>query len=205
MPRDPDPPARTPGAARPAFRPPRSTATFGMWIFLAALFMLFAASMVGYAIIRVTGPANVNRGTLHLPPLLWFSTLALVVVSVAVHFALAAARRERQASFRLWLQLMLGAGLAFLAIQGPALWQLLTEHRTLQPTGQHLYGLIFCLVLLHALHVVGGIAWLVRITVQGHRNAYDHEHYLPVRHAAMYWHFLDAVWVVMFSTFLLVG
>ena len=41
--------------------------------------------------------------------------------------------------------------------------------------------------------------------VQGYRGAYDHENYLAVRHAALYWHFLDLVWLVMFLTFWALG
>ena len=68
-----------------------------------------------------------------------------------------------------------------------------------------LYGLIFVLVLLHAAHVLGGIIALLRTGQQASRGVYDHEHYQPVRHVALYWHFLDAVWLAMFFTFLLMG
>lgn len=65
-----------------------------------------------------------------------------------------------------------------------------------------LYGLVFFLVLIHALHVFGGIIALARTWQQARRGVYDHEHYQPVRHVALYWHFLDAVWLAMFFTFL---
>ena len=82
---------------------------------------------------------------------------------------------------------------------------LLREHAAARAQGLHIYGLIFFLVLLHALHVVGGVVALVRVIVLTSRGTFDHEHYLPARHAALYWHFLDVVWLVMFTTFLAVG
>ena len=64
---------------------------------------------------------------------------------------------------------------------------------------------MFVLVLLHALHVLGGMVVLIRVVVRGRNGVYDHEHYQPIRHTAMYWHFLDFVWLVMFFTFLATG
>ena len=77
----------------------------------------------------------------------------------------------------------------------------LTEEaiKALQDEGIYLYGLVFFLILVHGLHVMGGILPLVNITVKAHRGRYDHEHHGPVKYIAMYWHFLDGVWVTMFA------
>jgi cytochrome c oxidase subunit 3 len=189
----------------------RQIATVGLWLFLASLAMLFAASMLGYILIRlsarhgVEGRPSVPLGRLHLPPELWGSTALVIGVSIALWRALAAVKREHQKPFRIWLTLSLVLAAGFIAVQTPAMIQLISEHKALRHTngGTALYGLIFFLVLLHALHVVGGIIVLIRVVILGHRNHYDHEHYSPVKHATMYWHFLDVVWLVMFSTFLL--
>ena len=190
---------------------PRQIATVGLWLFLASLAMLFAASMLGYILIRlsarhgVEGRQSVPLGTLHLPPELWASTALVIGVSVALWRAVAAVKREHQRPFRTWLTLSLLLAAGFIAVQTPAMMQLISEHKSLRqtPGGTALYGLIFFLVLLHALHVVGGIIVLVRVVALGLANRYDHEHFSPVKHATMYWHFLDVVWLVMFSTFLL--
>jgi cytochrome c oxidase subunit 3 len=112
---------------------------------------------------------------------------------------------------------------------------LLSQHAALRSSNVRVYGLIFFLILLHALHVVGGMIVLVVVTVKAHRGAYerpvvntdgaapatttpaaapsaapgspdaaradplDHD---PIRHTTLYWHFLDVVWIVMFSVFL---
>ena len=60
----------------------------------------------------------------------------------------------------------------------------------------HVYALVFTLVLIHALHVIGGIVQLLIVWSKARRHRFDHEHYAPVKHAMMYWHFLDGVWVV---------
>jgi cytochrome c oxidase subunit III len=68
-----------------------------------------------------------------------------------------------------------------------------------------LYGMIFFFVLVHAAHVLGGMIYLAIVTHRALDGRYDHENYVGVKHAAMYWHFLDVVWLLMFGTFLFAG
>ena len=188
-----DPPSRYPQV-------PAATVTVGMWLFLASLFMLFAAGLLGYVVIR-NSTQNANQHV-HLPGILWLSTAMVLGVSVALARALGALRRERRSTFLAWVRISLVLGLGFLAVQAPAMVMLLAQHRGIQRQHVALYGLVFFLILLHALHVVGGMVALLLVNLRGTRGVYDHEHYLPVRHAAMYWHFLDIVWLVLFLTFL---
>jgi heme/copper-type cytochrome/quinol oxidase subunit 3 len=197
-----------------------------MWLFLAALAMLFASSLLGYFLIRLrlrdeAATTASATATLRLPWLLWVSTLLLLGSSLAMQQALAAVRRERQRAFRIALLTATGLTVAFVAVQTPAMLQLLHRHAQLRslastsaaPLGAApgagaaatLYGLIFFLVLLHAVHVLGGLV-AAGVFIRGAwHNRYDHEHHAPVRHAALYWHFLDAVWLVMFLSLWLVG
>ena len=190
-------------AADPPSRYPQVTAatvTVGMWLFLTSLFMLFTAGLLGYVVIR-NSAQNVNQH-IRLPAILWLSTAMVLAVSIALARALGALRRERRQRFLTWIRISLALGLGFLAVQAPAMVMLLAQHRGLRQQHVALYGLVFFLILLHALHVVGGMVALVLVNLRGARGVYDHEHYMPVRHAAMYWHFLDIVWLVLFFTFL---
>jgi heme/copper-type cytochrome/quinol oxidase subunit 3 len=188
---------------------PHAVGTIGVWLFLAALTMLFGASLVGYIYIRLAGPNSMSQNTqpqpLHFPPLLWVSTVLVLGVSFTMHQAVQTIARERYRPFRFWLNLSLGLGCGFIAIQTPAMLSLLKVHEAMRASGMHVYGLVFTLILIHALHVIGGIVQLILVWVKAKRGLFDHEYFAPVRHAMMYWHFLDAVWVTMFLTFLLIG
>jgi cytochrome c oxidase subunit III len=202
----PPPPASPHGFGRPG-RPqppptPPGTGTVGMFLFLVSLSMLFGAGMIGYAIIRLAGQRSPHAGALHLPHILWLSTLLVICVSVTMGRAVAAVRRERMRAFSVWLTASLMLAIGFLVVQTPAMITLLMEHARYRSAGLFLYGLIFFLIMVHALHVLGGMIALVRVRLQAHRGVYDHEHYQPVRHTAMYWHFLDVIWILMFVTFL---
>src|SRR5439155_3837123 len=120
-----------PVAAKSGFHTPHRAATIGMWLFLAALFMLFGSSMIAYVWVRLMGLHRAPAGSLHLPGLLWFSTAMIVGVSLTFPRALAAVRRERQAQFRAWLLATLALAAMFIVIQTPAMARLLATHKEL--------------------------------------------------------------------------
>lgn len=184
---------------------PPGTGTFGLALFLASLTMLFIAGIAGYAIIRITGRNSPQHGVIQLPLMLWISTLLVTVSSVTIQNALVALRREKTAAFRQSLTLTFMLALGFVAIQSPALWNLLQQHARYQADNVHLYGLIFMLILLHALHVVGGLIPMTITWFRARAGRYDHENVTPILHLTMYWHFLDIVWVVMFCAFLVLA
>ena len=182
-----------------------STATVGMWLFLASLSMLFAATILGYVVIRIRGAGSAAMGTIQLPRALWLSTAIMLGGSFTIHRAVQAIRLERQLLLRRYLEMTCVLAAAFLCVQGPSLAMLLMEHRRAALQGIALYGLVFFLILVHALHVVGGVIGLGVTTMRARQGRYDHEHYAGVKHAAMYWHFLDVVWVIMFMSMFIAG
>ncbi len=186
-----------------------------MYLFLAGLAVLFAASMVVYLIVRVMRSLAPNEnfvaipgseqalqvvplGTLGMPWPLWLSTVVILVSSFTMQRALTAVIREKQAQLRNMLTVTLLLSAFFILVQMPALVSLLLD-RQAEQIGNVLYGAIFFLIFLHALHVIGGIVPLFKITLNAHAGKYDHEHYGPVKALTMYWHFLDVVWILMFG------
>ncbi len=179
--------------------------TFGMWLFLAALSMLFVAGMLGYLIIRIQGARSPALGQIQIPRMLWVSTGLILASSFTIHYALANLRAGRKFVYRslIWATLVLALG--FATVQVPALAALLREHDAGRTSGTALYGLIFFLILLHALHVGGGIVVLARRSVAAIGVVDSSLQCTSVRYAAMYWHFLDVVWLLMFSILWIVG
>jgi len=125
----------------------------------------------------------------------------MIASSWTISRALRAIRAERQSEFRRYLLFTFALAITFVAIQTPALAQMLREHwRLAESTGMRLYGLLFVLVLLHAMHVIGGLVMLGIIIHGASHGRYDHEHHSAVSNTALYWHFLDVVWIVMFTS-----
>ena len=192
---------------------PAKVQTFGLWLFLIGLSILFGSAMLVYVLIRARGQGMPEIGAFRAAlssPLLYLSTIVVILASIAIHQAVRQVRRERQAGFLRWLYITDALALLFIAIQTPAMILLLsrdlgqaTEAGGIRET--RLYGILFFYVLIHAAHVVGGMIYLGLLTYRARAGRYDHEHYTGVKHAAMYWHFLDVVWLLMFGTFLLLG
>jgi cytochrome c oxidase subunit 3 len=173
----------------------------GMILFLLALAMLFGASLFGYVWTRFEGTKSPPKGALHLPGELWVSTALVIGVSIALSLATRQIRAGKVRAARNCLTAALALAAGFLTVQTPALLELLKEHQQFRAAGMHLYGLIFVLILLHALHVVGGMVSLILVTTKAHKGGFDRATGTsPIRLTTLYWHFLDVVWIVMFAT-----
>lgn len=182
---------------------PSGTLTFGLMLFLAALTMFFVAGVASFVVIRITGPNSPPMGDLHMPFGLWISTGLLLASGFTFQNAVQNVRREKQVPFRRDIILTVLLTLAFLIVQAFSLSELLAAHEVNRVRGFALYSLVMSLVIIHAVHVVGGLVPLGIVLSKSFKGYYDHESYEGVRHCAMYWHFLDAVWLIMIGTFVI--
>lgn len=169
----------------------------GMWIFLATLTVLFIASIVGYLVVRLRTTAWPPPGMPRLPSGLWLATIVLLGASVAIHLALRKIRAgDSQAATR-WLATTLALGVAFLAVQA---WNWSGLIRAHVLAASNLYAFTFFMLTgLHAAHVLGGIVLLAIVSTRSRCGRYTSGDHPGVIYAAMYWHFLDAIWLVLFA------
>ena len=193
-----------------------SAGRFGMWLFLASLAMLFGATVVGYVVLKVqlhlrgTWPSD-------LPSLPWplvLSTGLLAVSSWTFERARIAARRPdarpgdadtRGSALRTWLGRTTGLGLAFLVLQAWCWWVWLTGVSDRWADSlDHRWALagFYVLTGIHALHVIGGIVPLVIIHLLCRGGHFDHGRTDAVHLTGLYWHFLGAVWVILYGLLL---
>jgi heme/copper-type cytochrome/quinol oxidase subunit 3 len=167
-----------------------------MWVFIASLTVLFLASIAGYLVVRLRADAWPLPGMPRLPGGLIVATVVLLACSVAVHLALASARRGQTTAMARWLQATFALGALFLVLQAVTWWRLVTLDVT---AGSNLYAFTFYMLTgLHGAHVIGGLVQLAFVIAKALRGRYGSGHHPGVLYAAMYWHFLDAVWVVLF-------
>ena len=191
-------------AVEPAESPltPESWGKLGMWIFLAADAMSFGALLAGYGALRFGStdwpvPARVLGIGLTA-----FMTFLLICSSVTMVLALAAIQRGDQRGLRTFLSLTILGGVMFLGMQAYEWTHLIHRGLTLtgNPFGAALFGTTFFIITgFHGAHVTGGVIYLScylvgallgRVT-QGNANA--------IEIAALYWHFVDLVWILVFT------
>ncbi len=179
-----------------------------MKLFLVSLAMLFGASLLGFLIIRIQ-LADVWPDDLPaLPGLLWVGTAMLLASSGTIQLALNAARTEKAGGnlLPLWLAITLILGLGFIFAQALSWRDVLSAMETAWlGSEQYRFALASFYVLsgIHGLHVIGGLLPMAVITKRAVRGRYSAEDYAGVAYCAMYWHFLDGVWVLLFATLLL--
>jgi len=191
----------TPGT--PSHRPQRepsfalSTRRLGLYVLFASLSVLFAASVIGYLITRAAAAEWRPAGMPGLPAGLWVSGVLVIGLSAVLETALKAVRKNqsRALSRRLWAALCLAV--LFLAAQTSNWWEMHSsvasiEVRTLFPYTFYL------LTGLHAAHVVGGLVPLGIVLARAERREYSSSHHEGVVLCVQYWHFLTAVWAVLF-------
>ena len=177
--------------------------TMGMAVFLASLSMLFLASIIAYFVVWFTAEEWPPPYAPSLPWSLWLSTLLALGCSVTMQIALLAIKGGNGAKMLRFLWITNGLALAFLLVQGLS-WLQFYDRRLFDPSSAHLYGFTFyMLTVLHALHVLGGIVALCVVTYRALRGAYNWAYFPGVRHCTLYWHFLDAVWLVLYGMLLL--
>jgi cytochrome c oxidase subunit III len=175
----------------------------GAWLLLASLGAFFLSSMLLFVVYvaRRTGQEGGDALGYSIPRSFLASTILLMGISLSLHYAIMAARRDQLASvFRLAL-LAMGLAIGFLLIQSEGMYVLMT--RAFEDTSfrSSLYPFTFFLALIHALHVVGGVIALAFVVVGAAKQRYDHERHWGLQFCTIYWHFLDVVWLVMLLGF----
>ncbi len=190
------------------YRPPRAreetTAYLGMVVFLGSWAMMFAALFFAYGFVRTRSSAWPPPG---LPELPWVipavNTLVLAASSAAILWGLRFIREGTARKLGRSLLVALLLGVLFLALQ-LLVWTRLYA-QGLHPDTSGPYGSVFWgLTCFHALHVVVGLIGIGLLCRRAFAGAFSAARYLPVRLWALYWHFVGAVWALMFiSIFLL--
>ena len=179
--------------------PLEDAGTMGMYLLIAALGMLFAASVVGYLVIRSSTSPGRRRASPSCPASLWLSTLCILLCSVTIQRHCGpSARGELPASCgATWRSRCCWAS-PFSPSQTFAWWQVV---RQIQQPSENLgpyLKLFYVLTGLHAAHVLGGLGTLAVVARRAWAGRYSPSYYPGVRYSAIYWHFLDAVWCVLF-------
>jgi len=192
-------------AIEPAESPltPESWGKLGMWIFLAGDAMSFGGLLAGYGALRAGATDWPNPLEVLGINLTAFMTFLLICSSVTMVKALSAIRRGNQQGLRNFLLLTILGGVTFLGLQAYEWTHLITEQQvtfTSNPYGSYLFGTTFYAITgFHGAHVTGGVIYLSLVLLNGMRGRYSAENYSTVENAGLYWHFVDLVWILVFT------
>ncbi|WP_408011523.1 cytochrome aa3 quinol oxidase subunit III [Pseudalkalibacillus sp. A8] len=176
---------------------------FGFWIFLGAEIMLFATLFASYfTLYDRTGSGPNGAEIFHITPVL-FETILLLTSSFTIGLGIHAMRLGRQKAMMGFFVVTLLLGLAFLGVE-------IFEFVTYVHEGAGIQTSAFTSILLttlgtHGTHVTLGLFWGLYILIQVKRDGLTPETGNKSFIFSLYWHFLDVVWIFIFSFIYLKG
>jgi cytochrome c oxidase subunit III len=174
------------------------TQKLGMWVFLVSEVMFFTALIGSYIILRWGTNAEwpEPRSVLAIP-ITAMNTFILICSSVSMVKAYAAATRDDQAGLKKWLLLTVLGGATFVGVQAFEYHHLI-EKGFLPSSG--LFGAAFYTMTgFHGFHVTCGVLSMIWVTIRAFRGKYAGGKFQGIETIGLYWHFVDLVWIILFT------
>ena len=177
----------------------------GFWVLIGSESLFFGSLIATYMVYRgqsTVGPFPHGEDGLLDIPLTSISTFVLLMSSLAMVLALNAVQKSNRRGAMLWLFMTAFLGATFLGFQAYEFTHFWHEGLTLD---RNLFGAsFFILTGFHGAHVAVGVVWLLVLMTEAWRHRLPAERALTVEVAGLYWHFVDVVWIVIFTLIYLI-
>jgi heme/copper-type cytochrome/quinol oxidase subunit 3 len=174
----------------------------GMWAFLASECLFFGALISSYLLYRTKGDEGQRPYDLYDIPYTSVSSFVLLMSSLTMVLALSAIRRQDHYRMRVWLLATALLGTVF--VGGQVYEFTVFNHEGMHLTSSPASSSFFVLTGFHGMHVTVGILWLLSLVGLSLRGQVPSERHLDVEMVGLYWHFVDVVWIVIFTIVYLV-
>ena len=174
-----------------------------MWVFLSSECIFFGAFISTYLLYRGRSPANTPQpADVYNIPFTSVTSFILLMSSLTMVLALAAIQRGDHRRFRIWIMATALFGTVFIAGQIYEFTEFYREGLALKTS---VFGSsFFVLTGLHGAHVTVGIIWLCSLWGLSMQGRLKVQHAEKVEIAGLYWHFVDIVWIVIFTVIYLI-
>ncbi|CCM79383.1 cytochrome o ubiquinol oxidase subunit III [Rhizobium mesoamericanum] len=182
---------------------PEGSTMLGFWLYLMSDCLIFAVLFATFAVLGRNFAAGPSPADLFDLPLVAVNTSMLLLSSITYGFAMLQMERKEKGATLFWLAITGIFGLTFLGIELYEFAHLIQEGAG--PTRSAFLSSFFTLVGTHGLHVTFGIVWLVTLMVQVSMRGLIVENRRRLMCLSMFWHFLDVVWIGVFSFVYLMG
>jgi cytochrome o ubiquinol oxidase subunit III len=170
---------------------------FGFWTFLMSDAILFALLFATYATMVNRTAGGPTGAELFDITNAFIETMVLLVSSFTFGLGAVALKEGRAGAVRLWLGVTLLLGLGFVALELREFAGLISQGATAQTSG--FLSSFFVLLSMHGLHVLVGCLWIVVMLVQLSLFGLSRRVRSRILRLGLFWHFLDLVWIVIFT------
>ena len=171
----------------------------GMWVFLCSEVMFFTGLIGSYLVLRYSaGDSWPDPSKVLNIPLTAMNTFILICSSVTMVQALAAIGRGDARKMKLFLSLTLMFGAGFLSVQVYEYNHLLF-HKHFTPSSSLFGSVFFTTTGFHGFHVFCGVVCIAFVTGKAFLGKYTQAHHQGIETLGLYWHFVDLVWIILFT------
>lgn len=177
--------------------------TLGFWIYLMTDCVLFATLFATFVVLRNATAGGPSGAELFDMPFVLVETMLLLTSSFTVGLALLAARDKLKTQSLVWLAVTFVLGAAFLAMELYEFNHLVQEGAGW--TTSAFLSAFFVLVATHGLHITVGLIWLIVVFVRLKRYNFKQSDVRRLSLFSLFWHFLDVIWIFIFSIVYLIG
>jgi cytochrome o ubiquinol oxidase subunit 3 len=177
--------------------------TFGFWLFLITDVIMFATLFATYVVLRNNTAGGPTGEELFNIPIVIASTFILLTSSFTSGLAVLSMQQGRLKGLIGWLVVTAALGAAFIGLEVYEFLHMVHEGATMQTSA--FLSAFFTLVGAHGVHVTVGLVWMIGLMLQLRRRGITPVTERKVNVLSLYWHFLDAVWIFLFTVVYLMG
>ena len=180
-----------------------SKVQLGFWIYLMTDCILFASLFAAYAVLRNSTNGGASASEIFSMPYVLVETILLLTSSFTAGIALLMARRQQTHTAIIFLGTTFLLGAAFLGMELHEFVNLASEGNSWRESA--FLSAFFTLVGTHGLHILVGLIWLVTLLPKLMTTKADPTTLKRLSLFSMFWHFLDVVWIFIFTIVYLIG
>lgn len=177
--------------------------SLGFWLYLMTDCILFASLFATFAVLRNATAGGPSGADIFEMPMVLAETLLLLTSSLTAGLALLATRQRNKQQAIIWLVVTFLFGAAFLAIELREFAVFAAEEYSWQRSA--FLSSFFVLVGTHGLHILIGLLWLVVMIAVLIRRGFTAKVSRQLKLFTLFWHFLDLVWIFIFTVVYLMG
>ena len=177
--------------------PPVDRGKFAIWLFLATEVMFFTGLIGTYVVIRFGAPSWPDPANRLAVDLTAFNTFVLIVSSWTVVRGLQCIQKGDRGGLLKWLGLSILFGSFFVGVQVYEYFELVAHGHL--PNVDLFWSTFYAMTGFHGTHVIIGVIWLICVWIAAARGKYSAENHVGIELAGLYWHFVDLVWVLLFT------
>ncbi|WP_313399904.1 cytochrome o ubiquinol oxidase subunit III [Stenotrophomonas sp.] len=176
---------------------------FGMWVYLMSDLVLFGSLFASYAVLSNAYAGGPTGAELFSLPFVLVETFLLLVSSITYGQAVLAMHRQDKRAVLTWLGVTFALGAGFIGMEVYEFNHLI--HIGAGPTTSAYLSAFFALVGTHGLHVASGLIWMAVVMHQVKRRGLTPTNVTRISCLSLFWHFLDLVWICVFTFVYLIG